>query len=121
MKSGVKKMSDTHTCTVDLGFKVCFYLGLFPVDNIETWVHEFSEMSILDLLEEDHGVYIYVIDFPSGASTMIWFRIPHIMLALHTSSSLLYPDGIRIVFNPDEFAFQILGWKGLARRMSVNV
>lgn len=100
---------------VDLGFDVCFDVVGFPVNSIDTWVHEFSEMSIADLLEEDYGILVFV-DDPSGESVITWFRIAHIMVSLHTSSSFLYLDGSEKLFTPDEFAFQILDCKGLPER-----
>lgn len=87
---------------VDLDFNVCFDAGLSPIEDIENWTHEFSEMSITDLLEEDYGINI-MIDTPSGESVITWVRIAHILAALHTSSSILYPEGSEKVFKPNEF------------------
>ncbi|GAH75722.1 unnamed protein product, partial [marine sediment metagenome] len=77
---------------VDLGFNVLFDASLSPIEDIENWTHEFSEISIMDLLEEDYGIN-FVIDDPSGEAMITRVRIAHIMVSLHTSSSILYSDG----------------------------
>lgn len=91
---------------VDLGFKMYFNAGLSPIEDIENWTHEFSEMSIMDLLEEDYSIKI-AIDDPSGESVITWFRIAHILVALHTSSSIQYLDGSETMLKPDEFMERI--------------
>lgn len=97
---------------VDLGFNMCFDAVLSPIEDIEIWTHEFSEMSIMNLLEEDYGIN-FVVDNPSPEkSGTAWVRIAHILVSLHTSSSIRYIDGSEKVFKPDEFTSQIPGWKG---------
>lgn len=96
--------------TPDLGFKVRFDTGSAPVDDIELWTHEFSEMTLMGLLGDDCIISLMVEDV-LGLSIRTSVSIPHIMVALHTSSSVLYLDGSEKTFKPDEFAFQILKWR----------
>jgi len=99
--------------TPDLGFKVRFDIGSIPVDDIELWTHEFSEMSLMDLLGDDRIINLIIEDV-SGLLVLTPVSIPHIMVALHLSSSVLYLDGSEKTFMSDEFAFQILKWRDKA-------
>ncbi len=93
---------------IDLGFGVDFGCSSFPLEDIETWVHEFSELAIFRLLKEEKcwGI-ILTIPQPSGKSTQTWVGVPHVMMALHTITAIIYTDGSTRIFTPNEFADEI--------------
>jgi len=97
--------------TPDLGFKVRFEIGSGPIDDIELWTHEFSEMSLMSLLGDNNQWISFIVEDVSGSSVRTYVRIPHIMVSLHTSSSVKYLDGSEKTLMPDEFASQILKWR----------
>jgi len=81
-----------------------------PIDDIDMWTHEFSEMTVHQLTKG--GLFpISISIFPN----QIPFRIHHLMVSLHTPSIIRIEDEngktlTRKVLFPDEFDHMIK-WK----------
>ena len=81
-----------------------------PIDNITMWTHEFSEMTLHEIIKGGH-LPISISIFP----TKILFRVHHLMVSLHTPSILRIEDEkgntiSRRFIAPEEFD-KLINWK----------
>lgn len=118
-------MSEETLCVPDIrreqglvfvGFKVSERYKEFgvdseflPIDDINMWTHEFSEMTIHELTSGGH-LPISITIFPA----QILFRIHHLMVSLHTPSIIRIEDESgktvqRRFLTPEEFD-KMINW-----------
>ena len=81
-----------------------------PIDVANMWTHEFSEMTIHEIIKGGH-LPISISIFP----TKILFRVHHLMVSLHTPSILRIEDENgntvrRRLIAPEEFD-KLIKWK----------
>ena len=74
-----------------------------PIDDVDMWTHEFSEMTIHKIMKGGY-LPISISIFP----TQILFRIHHLMVSLHTPSIIRIEDENgntvrRMLIAPEEF------------------
>lgn len=95
---------------IDDGVTHCEYgiaPDLIPVDEVDLWVHEFSEFALYNAIRQEQPDQMCIPISISIVSFKCMFRVQHLMASLHTSSIIRIkrnrePD-LRIVMNPEQF------------------
>lgn len=94
---------------IDDGVTRCEYgiaPDLLPVDEIDLWVHEFSEFALYTVLKRGQPNHMSIPISISIVPYKCMFRVQHLMVSLHTSSIIRikrnHKSDLRIVMNPEQ-------------------
>ena len=95
---------------IDDGTTRCEYgvaPDLIPVDEVDLWVHEFSELSIHTALIKIQPSTMKIPIAISIVPGQCLFRVPHLMVSFHTRSVLrikrYFESDLRLVMTPEQF------------------
>jgi hypothetical protein len=96
--------------SIDDGKTHCEYgltPNLIPIDEVDLWVHEFSELSIHNALINIQPTSMKIPISISIVAGQCLFRVPHLMVSFHTHSVLrvkrYFEPDLRLVMTPEQF------------------
>jgi hypothetical protein len=89
---------------------------LVPIDEIDVWVHEFSERAVHLAIVDEMRIITKIPIAISFIPRKSFFRVPHLLVSLHTISILRIKNiqetiDERLVLTPDAFE-NLLIFKG---------
>jgi hypothetical protein len=123
----IRYVGDLLLVRIHDGHSLCEYginPDLLPIDELDLWVHEFSEHAVHSaIVDEIHTITKLPITI-SLISQKCFFRVPHLMVSLHTLSILRVEDVTgtideRFVLMPNAFE-TLLTFKGKCESTEIS-
>lgn len=115
----IRYVEDLLLVEIHDGHSLCEYgisPDLLPIDELDVWVHEFSERAVHSAIVDKINTITKLPVTISIIPQKCFFRVPHLMVSLHTLSILRVEDvnrtiDERFVLMPDVFE-NLLTFKG---------